>query len=170
MGVLLLSSIETMSGSTSTYTLLRPEGLLSLIETNGEITQTAVLNNSLHSLLSGSMVRKWEPGSKGCRSPLLGWWGAGDYQKLLEEKNKGCGTCSIKLWSVTKIYFCNVEVHFMVAPMLSNIQYFSFNLVVFVFCCNVIQYVTNYECQCINIDIPHMYFIPLNFFYVLLIQ
>lgn len=56
----------TMSSSKDTYTLQKPEGLLSLIETNGEITQTAVPNNSLHSLLSGSMVRKWEPRGRGC--------------------------------------------------------------------------------------------------------
>lgn len=47
---------------TYTHTILRPEGWLSLIETNGEITQAAVLNNSLHSHLSGSTVRKWESG------------------------------------------------------------------------------------------------------------
>lgn len=46
-----------------------PTGWLSLIETNGEITQAAVLNNSPHSHLSGSMVRKWEAGS-GCWD----WW------------------------------------------------------------------------------------------------
>lgn len=40
---------------TCTLAQLRPEGCLSLMETNGEITQTAVLNNSLHSVLSGSM-------------------------------------------------------------------------------------------------------------------
>lgn len=36
-----------------------------LIETNGEITQAAVLNNSLHSHLSGSMLPQWEPGCWG---------------------------------------------------------------------------------------------------------
>lgn len=47
---------------THTHIVLRLEGWSSLIETNGEITQTAVLNNSLHSHLSGAMVRKLEAG------------------------------------------------------------------------------------------------------------
>lgn len=41
------------------YTLTpswRPKAAAALIETNGEITQAAVLNNSLHSHLSGSML------------------------------------------------------------------------------------------------------------------
>lgn len=51
---------------TQTHTVLRLEGWSSLIETNGEITQTAVLNNSLHSHLSGAMVRKLEAGGGLC--------------------------------------------------------------------------------------------------------
>lgn len=42
-----------------------------LIETNGEITQAAVLNNSLHSHLSGSMLPQWEAGCWGGWD----WWG-----------------------------------------------------------------------------------------------
>lgn len=66
----------TRSSSTDTYTPQTPEGLLSLIETNGEITQTAVPNNSLHSLLSGSMGRKWEPGGMACWNQWLRWRGS----------------------------------------------------------------------------------------------
>lgn len=51
---------------TQTHTVLRLEGWSSLIETNGEITQTAVLNNSLHSHLSGAKVRKLEAGGGLC--------------------------------------------------------------------------------------------------------
>jgi len=67
---------------THTQTLLSPEGSLSLIETNGEITQTAVLNNSLHLLLSGLMVQEWEAGG-GLLEPVFGVVGVGHCHQLL---------------------------------------------------------------------------------------
>lgn len=50
------------------------------IETNGEVTLAAVLNNGLHSHLSGSTVRKWGSGS-GC-------WDQQGCQRLLEDSKR----------------------------------------------------------------------------------
>lgn len=66
-----------------------------LIETNGKITQAAVLNNSLHSHLSGSMLLQWEPGCWG--GWLVGVW-------VITGREGGC--TAISRWSIFKLTLC----------------------------------------------------------------
>lgn len=76
-GLLFLIALVVLDTSTSsgTHTCCpKAQGCLSLIETNGEITQAAALNNGLHSHVSGSMVRTWEAGWGCCRGRGgIGW-------------------------------------------------------------------------------------------------